>query len=121
MFHWASKYVADPVYIVAHSRNESGKVGEIFPIRIAHRADTHSITVCTLITLDTHSADRKQSCRVLLLSALLCKYRPLLLSCHCLDSVQESVLLGHHFVIVDHQPAKYLDRCSRSKSHFMIK
>ena len=52
MFHWPSKYVADPdeintfsqifhldsrpVYIVAHSRNESGKVGEVFPIRVAH-------------------------------------------------------------------------------------
>ena len=65
MFHWASKYVADPnkiytfsqfspsqpVDIVAHSWNEPGKVGQVFPIWIAHRADAHSITVCSLVTL----------------------------------------------------------------------
>merc|ERR1719180_212011 len=108
MFHRAPEYVADPVNVVAHPWNEPGKVGQVFPIWITDRADTHSITVCPLITLHANSANRQQRGRVLLLSTLLCKDNPLFLSCHCLDPVQESGLLGHHLIIVDHQSAKYL-------------
>merc|ERR1719507_1738079 len=60
MFHWAPKYVADPVNVVADSWNEPGKVGQVFPIRITYRADTHSITVCPLITLFARTPARPQ-------------------------------------------------------------
>ena len=73
--------------------------------------------------LHTNSANWKQGCSVLLLPAFLGENHSLLLSCYCLsiskvprgakpesnlDSVQESMLLGHHLIVVDHEAAEYL-------------
>merc|ERR1719494_392223 len=75
---------------------------------IAYRAYPDSIAVSTLVTLHTNSANWKQGCSVFLLPALLGENHSLLLSCYSLDSVQESMLLGHHLIVVDHEAAEYL-------------
>ena len=51
MFYWTSKYVADPVDVVAHPGDDLGEVQEVLPVRVRHRTDANSITVTAVVSL----------------------------------------------------------------------